>query len=62
MDQFRLNFSLNSICHCFKTAFGASIRIRSAFFANQACRKSNPASIVLPKPTSSAMSSLGGQL
>ena len=62
IGQLRLNFSRNSSCHWAQTFFGARIRMRSAFLASHACRSSSPASMVFPSPTSSAISSLGGQL
>ena len=41
---------------------GARMRTRFAFPDNQACRSRRPASMVFPRPTSSAIRSFGGQV
>ena len=44
-----------SPCHCSTTDGGATTTTRCTFWRNSSSRMINPASIVLPRPTSSAM-------
>ena len=61
MGTLMLNFSRSSSCHWCNTALGAKIKMRLALPESHACLITSPAWIVLPRPTSSAISNLGGQ-
>jgi len=53
------NFVASSVCHCSVMEAGLTIRMRAARRRAFSSRRIRPASMVLPRPTSSAISSRG---